>query len=75
MPSENYVMNSKISFSIDSSDIGKTPLIEKEIDIGHSLPITQKCYTLPFKTCYMGTERVGNFRESWSNSEKCLTLG
>ena len=36
-------------FSIDSSDIGKTPLIEMEIDTGDSLPITQKPYTLPSK--------------------------
>ena len=36
-------------FSIDSSDIGKTPLIEMEIDTGDSLPITQKPYTLPLK--------------------------
>ena len=36
-------------FSMDSSDIGKTPLIEMEIDTGDSLPITQKPYTLPLK--------------------------
>ena len=36
-------------FSIDSSDIGKTPLIEMEIDTGDSPPITQKPYTLPLK--------------------------
>ena len=36
-------------FSTDSSDIGKTPLLEVEIDIGDSLPITQKPYTLPLK--------------------------
>ena len=36
-------------FSIDSSDIGKTPLIEVEINTGDSLPITQKPYTLPLK--------------------------
>ena len=36
-------------FSIDSSDIGKTSLIEMEIDTGDSLPITQKAYTLPLK--------------------------
>ena len=29
-------------FSTDSSDIGKTPLIEVDIDTGDSLPITQK---------------------------------
>ena len=36
-------------FSVDSSDIGKTPLIEMEIDTGDSPPITQKPYTLPLK--------------------------
>ena len=36
-------------FSIDSSDIGKTPLIEMEIDTGNSLPISPKPYTLPLK--------------------------
>ena len=36
-------------FFIDSSDIGKTSLIEIEIDTGDSLPITQKPYTLPLK--------------------------
>ena len=36
-------------FFIDSSDIGKTPLIEMEIDTGDSPPITQKPYILPLK--------------------------
>ena len=29
-------------FSVDSSDIGKTPLVEMEIDTGDSPPTTQK---------------------------------
>ena len=37
-------------FSTDSnSDIGKTPLIEMEIDTSHSPLITQRPYTLPLK--------------------------
>ena len=36
-------------FSIDSSDIGKTPLIEMETDTGDSPPVTQKPYTLSLK--------------------------
>ena len=36
-------------FSVDLSDIGKTPLVEMEIDNRDSLPITQKPYTLPLK--------------------------
>ena len=42
-------MNLKIFFSVDSSDIGKTPLIEMEINTGNSPLITQKPYTLPLK--------------------------
>ena len=34
-------------FSVDSSDIRKTSLIEMEINTGDSPPITQKPYTLP----------------------------
>ena len=37
------------TFSTDSSNIGKTPLLEVEIDTGDNLPITQKPYTLPLK--------------------------
>ena len=36
-------------FPTDSSDIGKTPLIEMEINTGDRLPITQRPYTLPLK--------------------------
>ena len=36
-------------FSTDSGDIGKTPLLEVEINTGDNLPITQKPYTLPLK--------------------------
>ena len=36
-------------FSTDSGVIGRTPLLEVEIDTGDSLPITQKPYTLPLK--------------------------
>ena len=34
-------------FSTHSGDIGKTPLLEVEIETGDSLPITQNPYTLP----------------------------
>ena len=36
-------------FSTDSGDIGKTLLLEVEIDTGDSLPITQKPYTFLLK--------------------------
>ena len=42
-------MEFKNIFSTDSGDIGKTPLLEVEIDTGDSPPITQKPYTLPLK--------------------------
>ena len=61
-------------FSIDSSDIGKTPLIEMEIDMGDSPPITQRPYTLPLKHATW-VQKVRNSRESRSDSKKCLPLG
>ena len=36
-------------FLVDLGDIGKTPLVEMEIDARDSPPITQKRYTLPLK--------------------------
>ena len=39
----------KVIFSVDSGDIGKTPLLEMEIDTDDSPLITQKPYTLPLK--------------------------
>ena len=36
-------------FSTDSSDIGKTSLLEVEIDTGDNVLIIQKTYTLPLK--------------------------
>ena len=62
-------------FSTDSGDIGKTPFLEVDIDTGDSLPITQKPYTLPLKHTEWVQRELENPRESWSNSEKCLTLG
>ena len=36
-------------FSKDSTDIGRTPLVTMEIDMGDSPPITQRPYNLPLK--------------------------
>ena len=41
--------NTKIYFSVDSTDIGKTPLLQIEIDTGNNPPICQKPYTLALK--------------------------
>ena len=38
-----------MSFSKNNQDIGKTTLIEMEIDTGDSLPVAQILYTLPLK--------------------------
>ena len=46
---KDLCMEFKDIFSTDSGDIGKTPLLEVEIDTGNSLPITQRPYTLPLK--------------------------
>ena len=39
----------KYIFSVDSTDIGKNPLIQMEIETGNSSPICQKPYTLALK--------------------------
>ena len=36
-------------FSKNNKDIGRTTLIEMEIDMGDSLPVAQNPYTLPLK--------------------------
>ena len=46
---KDLCMEFKDIFSTDSGDIGKTPLLQVEIDTGDSPPITQKPYTLPLK--------------------------
>ena len=61
--------------STDSGDIGKTPLLEVEIDTGDSLPITQKPYILPLKHTEWVQRELEILEKNWSNSEKCLTLG
>ena len=45
-------------FFVDLSDIGKTPLIEMEIDTGDSPPIIQKPYTLPLKM-------LNGYKKNW----------
>ena len=62
-------------FSTDSDDIGKTPLLEVEIDTGDSPPITQKPYTLPLKHTEWVQKSVGNLRESRCDSKECFSLG
>ena len=37
------------AFSKNNKDIGRTTLVEIEIDIGESLPVAQNPYTLPLK--------------------------
>ena len=43
------------AFSKNNKDIGRTQLIEMEIDTGDNLPVAQSPYTLPFKTLRLGT--------------------
>ena len=46
-------------FSKDSGDIGKTLLIEMEIDTGDSPPITQRPCTLPLQHATWIQEELG----------------
>ena len=62
-------------FSIDSSDIGKAPLIEMEIDTDDSPPITQRPYTLPLKHTTWVQKELEILGKGRSDSKKCLSLG
>ena len=62
-------------FSTDSGDIGKTPLLEVEIDTGDSPPITQKPYTLPLKHTEWVQRELEILEKAGVIVEKCLTLG
>ena len=44
-----YVNKYQDAFSKNNQDIGKTQLIEMEIDTGNSVPLAQSPYTLPLK--------------------------
>ena len=62
-------------FLVDSSDIGKTPLVEMEIDTGESPLITQKPYTLPLKHAEWVQKELEILEKAGVYCEKCLTLG
>ena len=62
-------------FSTDSGDIGKTPLLEVEIDTGDSLPITQKPYTLPLKHTELVQRELEILEKAGVIVRRCLTLG
>ena len=62
-------------FSKSSEDIGHTPLVTMDIDTGDSPPVCQKPYSMPLKTCGMGTKRVRNIRKSRGNPKKHVSLG
>ena len=46
---ERICQERQAAFSKNNKDIGRTQLIEMEIDMGDSLPVAQSPYTLPLK--------------------------
>ena len=60
---------------VDLGDIGKTPVVEMEIDTGDSPPVTQKPYTLPLKHAEWVQKELEILEKSWCHCEKCLTMG
>ena len=61
--------------SKNSGDIGKTMLVEMEIDTGNHPPYSIETIHLTFKTLQLGTERNRNFGTGRNNREKHLTMG
>ena len=54
------------TFSKDSGDLGRTPLVIMDIDTGDSPPILQKTYNLPLKHADW-VQRELAFGKGWSN--------
>ena len=55
------------AFSKNSKDIGKTTLIEIEIDTGDNLPVATESIYVATETSRMGKKRDRNVRKGWSN--------
>ena len=51
-------------FSVDSTDIGKTPLLQMEIETGNHPPICQKPYTLVLKHAEWITRELNIIKEA-----------
>ena len=62
-------------FSKGSGDIGKTLLVEMDIDTGNSPPIASRPYTLPLKHYESGPERNQHIRKSRHHHQEHLTMG
>ena len=54
-----------------NKDIGRTQLIEMEIDTGDSLPVAQSPYTLPLKHYDWVHQEI----ETWCNQEESVEMG
>ena len=75
MHSKKLCHEFKDIFLVDSGDIGKTSLVEMEIDTGDSPPITQKPYTLPLKHAEWVQKELEILEKAGVICEKCLTMG
>ena len=65
------------AFSKNNKDIGRTTLIEMEIDTGDSLPIAQNPYTLPLKHHEWVRKEIETLEKAGGRSDrkKSVTLG
>ena len=63
------------AFSKNNKDIGRTQLIEMEIDMGNSVPLAQSPYTLRLKPYDWVRNEIENIGESRRNREEPVTLG
>ena len=61
--------------SKNSGDIGKTMLVEMEIETGNHPPNSIKTLHTTVKTLQMGTKRNRNTRKSRNNRKKHFTMG
>ena len=63
------------AFSKNNQDIGKTQLIEMEIDTGSSVPLAQSPYTLPLKHYDWVRKEIETLEKAGVNRTKPITLG
>ena len=63
------------AFSKNNQDIGKTQLIEMEIDTGGSVPLAQSSYTLPLKHYDWVRKEIETAGKGRRNRTKFITLG
>ena len=71
----NYSRRYDKVFSNSSADIGKTPIVQMEIDTGDNPPISQRPYSLALKHVEWVRQEIEALERGPGNNQECITLG